>query len=187
MPSVSDSTITFIVLGAVVVLFVSNRVPVAIIAIGTALSLWATGVLEIEQAMAGFGDPTVIFIASLFVVSEGLDSTGVTAWVGQQLINGAGTDRRRIVLYVMVVCALLTAFITPNASVAALVPVVVVIAVRLAQPTSQLLIPLAFAAHGGSLLALTGSPVSVVVSDAAETPAPAGSASSSSPWRGCRC
>jgi di/tricarboxylate transporter len=168
VPNVSDSTITFVVLGAVVLLFISNRVPVALIAVATSLSLWATGVLEIDQAMAGFGDPTVIFIASLFVVSEGLDSTGVTAWVGQMLINGAGTDRRRIVLYVMLVCAVLTAFITPNASVAALVPVAVIIAVRLSQPTSQLLIPLAFAAHAGSLLALTGSPVSVVVSDAAD-------------------
>ena len=164
----SDSTVTFIVLGAVVVLFVSNRVPVAIIAIGTALSLWAFDVLTIEQATSGFGEPTVLFIASLFVVSEGLDSTGVTAWVGQQLINRAGSDSRRIVLSVMIVCALLTAFITPNASVAALVPVVVVIALRLHRPTSQLLIPLAFAAHAGSLLALTGSPVSVVVSDAAD-------------------
>jgi di/tricarboxylate transporter len=165
---VSDSTITFVVLGAVVVLFVSNRVPVAIIAIGTALALWAFDVLSIEQATSGFGEPTVLFIASLFVVSEGLDSTGVTAWVGQQLINRAGSDSRRIVFSVMIVCALLTAFITPNASVAALVPVVVVIALRLQNPTSQLLIPLAFAAHAGSMLALTGSPVSVVVSDAAD-------------------
>lgn len=164
----SDSTITFIVLGAVVVLFVSNRIPVAIIAIATTLSLWATGVLELREATAGFGDPTVLFIAALFVVSEGLDATGVTAWVGQQLVNRAGTDRRRIVIYVGVVCALLTAFITPNASVAALVPVAVVVALRVGLPTSQLLIPLAFAAHAGSMLALTGSPVSVVVSEAAE-------------------
>lgn len=164
----ADSTITFIVLGCVVVLFVSNRIPVAIIAIGTALSLWATGILELEQATAGFGDPTVLFIAALFVVSESLDSTGVTAWVGQQVVERAGDDRSRIVLYVTVVCALLTAFITPNASVAALVPVVIVVSVRVALPTSQLMIPLAFAAHAGSLLALTGSPVSVIVSNAAD-------------------
>ena len=71
-------------------------------------------------------------------------------------------------MFVMIVCALLTAFVTPNASVAALVPVVVMIAVRIAQPTSQLLMPLAFAAHAGSLLALTGTPVNVLVSEAAE-------------------
>ena len=163
----ADSTITFIIIGAIVVLFVSNRLPVAIVAIGTALSLWATGVLELDQSLAGFGDPTVLFIASLFVVSEALDSTGVTAWVGQQLLDRAGTARTRIVLYVMVACALLTALITPNASVAALVPVVVIIALRVGQNTSQLLIPVAFAAHAGALLALTGSPVSVIVSESA--------------------
>jgi len=164
----ADSTMTFLVLGVIVVLFVSNRVPVAVIAIGTALSLWATGVLELEEATAGFGDPTVLFIGSLFVVSESLDATGVTTWVGQQLIDRAGTGRTRIVVYMMIVCGLLTALITPNASVAALVPVIVIIAVRVGQNTSQLLIPLAYAAHAGALLALTGSPVSVIVSEAAD-------------------
>ncbi len=164
----ADSTITFIVLGAIVVLFVTNRVPVAIIAVGTSLALWATGVLDLDQATAGFGDPTVLFIAALFVVSESLDATGVTTWVGQQLIDRAGTGRTRIVVYMMIASGLLTALITPNASVAALVPVVVIIAVRVGQNTSQLLIPLAFAAHAGALLALTGSPVSVIVSEAAD-------------------
>ena len=164
----SDSTITFVIIGFVVVLFVSNRVPVGIVALGTSIALWATGVLELDEATAGFGDPAVLFIASLFVVSEALDSTGVTAWVGQQLIDRAGASRTKIVAYVMVACALLTALVTPNASVAALVPVVVIIAVRVGQHTSQLLMPLAFAAHAGALLALTGSPVSVLVSQSAE-------------------
>ena len=40
-------------------------------------------------------------------------------------------------------------------------------AVRLGRSPSQLLLPLAFGAHAGSLLALTGTPVNVIVSDAA--------------------
>jgi hypothetical protein len=43
---------------------------VGIVAVGTALTLWATGVLDYEQTFAGFGDPAVIFIASLFGVRE---------------------------------------------------------------------------------------------------------------------
>ncbi|GAA4071777.1 hypothetical protein GCM10023065_30280 [Microbacterium laevaniformans] len=78
----------------------------ALVAVGVALALWATGVLTLPEAFAGFGDPTVLFIASLFVVSEALDATGVTAW-------------------------------------------------------------LAFAATAGSLLTLTGTPVNIVVSEAA--------------------
>jgi di/tricarboxylate transporter len=165
---VSQTTITYLVLAGVVAVFVWDRFPVAIVAVGTALALWATGVLELEQSLAGFGDPTVIFIATLFVVSEALDATGVTAWAGQQVIARAGESRARVLALLMLLCAVLTALITVNGSVAALVPVVVVMAVRLRRTPSELLIPLAFAAHAGSLLVLTGSPVNVIVSDAAD-------------------
>ena len=155
-------------LAAVIVVFVWDRLPVGIVAIGTALALWATGVLELEQALAGFGDPTVIFIASLFVVSEALHATGVTSWAGQQLIARAGGSRTRLVVFTMLLVAVLTALISVNGAVAALVPVVVVMTVRLGRRPSELLIPLAFGAHAGSLLVLTGTPVNVIVSDAAD-------------------
>ena len=86
----ADSTITFLILGGAVILFVSNRLPVAVVAMAVALSLWATDVLTLDEALSGFGDPTVIYIAALFVVSEALDATGVTAWVGQLLVAAPG-------------------------------------------------------------------------------------------------
>jgi di/tricarboxylate transporter len=92
----------------------------------------------------------------------------VTTWAGQQLIARGGESRTRVLVLMMLLCAGLTALITPNGSVAALVPVVVVMAVRLRREPSQLLIPLAFAAHAGSLLVLSASPVNVIVSEAAD-------------------
>ncbi|MBX3285294.1 MAG: SLC13 family permease [Actinobacteria bacterium] len=163
----ADSTISFLVLGAVVVLFVWNRIPVELVAIGAGLALYATGVLELDQVLAGYGDATVVLIASLFVVSEGLDATGVTTWAGQEMIARAGTDRSRLLVYVMLLVAVLTALVSVNGAVAALLPMVVVVAVRLGRSPSQLVMPLAFAAHAGSMLALTGTPVNVIVSDAA--------------------
>lgn len=155
------------IIAAAVVLFVWNKVPVVVVAMMTALALWATGVLTLPQALAGLGDPAVIFIASLFVVSSGLEMTGVTAWAGQILIKGAGEESRtRLLLLTMMLVALLTALISVNGAVAALLPVVVVIAVRLRRKSSQLLMPLVFAAHAGSMLALTGTPVNVLVSEA---------------------
>ncbi|WP_117000661.1 SLC13 family permease [Desertimonas flava] len=164
----SDSTTTFVILGATVVVFMVNRVPVVVVSVGSALLLWATDVISLDEATAGFGDPTVLFIAALFVVCEALDSTGVTAWVGQQLLDRAGTGRSRVLVVTMIGCALATALITANAAVAVLVPIVVMIAARVGQQPSQMLVPLAFAAHAGSLLALTGRPANVIVSDAAE-------------------
>jgi len=161
----SHTTITFLVLAAVVAVFVLDRFPVAVVALATAVSLWATGVLDLHQALAGFGDPAVIFIASLFVVSESLDATGITAWAGQLLVSRFGESPTKLLAATLLLVALLTALISVNGAVAALLPVMVVTAVRLRRPASLLLLPLAFGAHAGSLLALTGSPVNVIASE----------------------
>ena len=163
----SDAAIVYLVLGVVVALFIWNKVPVEVVAVGSALTLAATGVLSLDQALAGFGDTTVLFIAALFVVSEGIDSTGVTTWAGQQLIDRAGSSKTKLIVLMMLLVALLTAVISVNGAVAALLPMVVVIALRVGRAPSSLLMPLAFGAHAGSLLALTGTPVHILVSDAA--------------------
>ena len=165
----SDVTTIFLIIAVAVVLFVANKLPVVVVAMAVGLSLWATGILPLPDALAGYGDPAVMFIATLFVVSSALEKTGVTAWAGQLLIEKAGEDSRtRLLVLMMSLGALLTAIISLNGAIAALLPVVVVIAVRLKRNTSQLLMPLVFAAHAGSLLALTGSPVNVLVSEAAQ-------------------
>lgn len=162
----SDIWIVFAIIATVIVLFIWDRLPVIGVCVGAALSLWATGILSLNESLAGFGDPAVIFIAALFVVSAGLEMAGVTAWAGQVLISQAGDSRMRLILLMMGFVAVLSALISVNGAVAALLPVVVVMAIRLGRSPSQLLMPLVFGAHGGSLLMLTGSPVNVLVVEA---------------------
>ncbi|MCE6951287.1 anion permease [Cereibacter sphaeroides] len=162
----SDIWTVFAIVGVIVVLFIWDRLPVIAVCMIAALSLWATGILTLNQSMAGFGDPAIIFVASLFVVSAGLEATGVTAWAGQILIRQAGDSRPRLIVLMMGVAGLLSGLISVNGAVASLLPVVIVMAIRLGQPPSQLLMPLVFAAHAGSQILLTGSPVNVLVSEA---------------------
>jgi di/tricarboxylate transporter len=163
----SDITITLAILVGAVVLFVWNRLPVGIVALGVTLSLWATGILTLDQAFAGFGSPTIVLIASLFVVAEGLDAAGITTWAGQQVVARSGDSRVRLMVLTMLTAALLSALLTPNGAAAALIPMVVILAVRQQMSPSRLLMPMAFAAHAGSLLVLTGSPINVLVYEAA--------------------
>jgi di/tricarboxylate transporter len=165
----SDADITFVVLGVLVALFLWNRLPVELVAMAGTLALHAAGVLDLHATFAGFGDPTVIFIAALFVVSEGLDATGVTTWAGQARTAWAGPRRERLLALTLGLVAVVSALITVNGAVAALLPVAVVTAVRLAVPPSHVLMPVAFVASAGSMLALTGTPVNVIVSEAAES------------------
>lgn len=161
-----DIWIVFAIIGAIIVLFIWDRLPVIAVCIGAALTLWATGILTINQALSGFGDPAVVFIASLFVVSAGLEVSGVTAWAGQLLIKQSGTSRTRLIMLMMGFVGVLSALISVNGAVAALLPVVIVMAIRLGRAPSQLLMPLVFGAHAGSKLMLTGSPVNVLVVEA---------------------
>ncbi|MFN8120628.1 MAG: SLC13 family permease [Micropruina glycogenica] len=85
---------------------------------------------QMDVHRPGSGNPTVIFIATLFVVSDALDSTGVTAWAGQQVISRGGEKRPKLLILICLLVALLTALISVNGAVAALIPVVVVVAIR---------------------------------------------------------
>lgn len=164
----SDIAVMAAIIAVAIVLFVWNRIPVIIVAMGVGMALYASGLLTLGQALSGFGDPAVMFIATLFVVSAALDRSGVTAWAGQMLIRGAGEESRlRLMVLIALLVAVLTALISLNGAIAALLPVVVVMAMRLRRQPSQLLMPMVFAAHAGSLLALTGTPVNVLVSEAA--------------------
>lgn len=162
----SDIAITFGVIAAMVLVFVSNRLPNAAVALCGTLVLHFAGVLTLAEAVSGFGDTTVLFIASLFVVSASLDRSGVTAWMGEALVARAGGSRARLLVFSMALSAGMAALIGSSGAVAALLPVLVLAAVRLGRPPAQLLMPLAFAAYAGSLLVLTGSLVNVVIADA---------------------
>ena len=121
----TDIAITFAIIGAMVVLFVSNRLPVAAVALCAALVLYATSSLSLPEALAGFGDNTVLFIASLFVVSASLNASGVTAWASQVLVRHAGNSRTRLLVLTMLLAVTLTAMIGSSGAVAALLPVLV--------------------------------------------------------------
>jgi di/tricarboxylate transporter len=162
----SEIWIVFAIVAGVIVLFMWDRLPVIVVCVGCALALWATGILTLGQSLAGFGDPATIFVASLFVISAGMERSGVTAWVGQALIDKSGDSRTRLIVFMTLAVAVLSALISVNGAVAALLPVVVVLAVRLGRAPGRLLMPLVFGAHCGSMLLLTGTPVNVLISDA---------------------
>ncbi|MCA9832367.1 MAG: anion permease [Thermomicrobiales bacterium] len=163
----TDQAALILILVVAVIAFAINRFPVGVVSLGVMLALWATDIVSLDEAFAGFGSPTVILIASLFVVAEGLNAAGITTWMGQLITKHAGDSRSGLLTIMMIIVALLTAVITPNGSVAAIYPLVVVLAVRFGYPPSKLLMPTAFAAHAGALLVLTGSPVTLLVADTA--------------------
>lgn len=162
----SDMTITFIILGVTMVLFVWGRFQPDLVAVASLLALYLTGVVTLPEAFSGFSNTTVVLIASLFIVGEGLSRTGVTAAFGDRLIGAARNDKLRLLVLSMLATAILSGFISNAGTVATLMPAVVVAAWGMKSTPAAFLIPLAFAANAGGLLTLTGTPPNIVVSDA---------------------
>ena len=156
-------TTTFVILGITIVLFVWGRWPADLVALLSLLALALSGVIGTNDALAGFGNPTVVMIAALFVVGEGLSRTGVTGWGGKWLLETARGSTNRLLVVVMAGTALLSAFISNTGTVATLLPAVVAAAWTVGSVPSKFLMPLAFAANTGGLLTLTGTPPNIVV------------------------
>ena len=162
----SPAVLAALILGATIVLFVSDRLRPDLVGMLAVLALAATGVATVPEALAGFADPAMLTIAGLFVVGEALTATGVADWLGQTLEQRAGHGEARVTLAVMVTTALLSAFMSSTGTVAILLPVVGTLAQRRGIAPARLLMPLAFGAHLGSNLTLISTPPNMIVSEA---------------------
>jgi di/tricarboxylate transporter len=160
--------ITSLVVVTMMVLFIWNKLPAAIVAVFSSLVLYFTGVLNAHDTLAGFGDSLVVFIAALLAIGTGLEATGVGTWAGQLLIRYAGTNKTRLIVSLLLLSALFTALIGMNGAVVTMVPIAVVIAARAGIEPSQLMMPVSIACLTGAKLTLLGSPVNVIASNAGE-------------------
>ena len=158
--------LTFIILAITVALFIHGRLRSDLVALMSLLALILAGIITTDQALAGFSDPTVILIAALFVVGEGLSRTGITAWLGNLLLRATAGSFTRLLVAIILGAAALSAFISNTGTVATLLPAVVSAVWRIGGVPSFFLMPLAFATNTGGLLTLTGTPSNIVVAEA---------------------
>ena len=158
--------LTFAILAVTILLFIFSKLRADVVALLSLLALFLSGILTSEQALAGFANSTVIMVAALFVVGEGLSRTGITAWLGQFFMQQAGDSETRLLLVVMIGTALLSIFVSNTGTVAMLMPAVVAAAWRIGGLPSKYLIPMAFTASMGGLLTLISSPPNMVASNA---------------------
>jgi di/tricarboxylate transporter len=123
--------IVFAVLAGAVALFAWGRPRSDVVAILVVLALNLTGVLTIQESLAGFGDPVVILIAAVAIVGEGLIATGVAYRLGEAVMRAGGNSEARLVALVMMLAGSIGAFMSSSAIVAMFIPVVMGIANRI--------------------------------------------------------
>lgn len=146
----NPATITLLLLSFAIVMFVLERIPLAITSIILCLSLVLTGVLDAKEAFTGFIDPNVILFVDMFVIGAALFETGMAKKIGGLVTKFAKTERQLIVA-TMLITGLMSGFLSNTGTAAVLIPVVIGIAARSGFARSKLLMPLVFASAMGGI------------------------------------
>ena len=146
------------------VLFATEVVSVDVTGLTLLIGLYAFGLVSGVEAFQGFGNQVIIFLGSLFVVTEGLVRSGAFDRIEQQLAKVA--ERRAALLLVTLTLgvALLSAFLSNTATMAATLPLAMGLSRHLSQSPSKILMPLAFGSILGGTCTLIGTSTNVVVS-----------------------
>jgi len=158
--------IALLILVVAAVLFLTRRVRLELVALSIPVALYLTGTItDLSVALAGFGNHAVLAIGAVFVLSAGIQESGVAAWLARLMERLGGASESRILFWVCVIVAILSAFMSNAATVAVMLPVVIAMARRSGRPSSHLLMPLGFAAILGGNLTLIGTSSNLLLSD----------------------
>ena len=157
----SPMVITLILLVFAIVMFVWEKLPLALTSMIVCIALVVTGVLDMDEAFAGFTDSNVILFVAMFIVGGALFETGMANRIGGIVTRFAKTERQLIVT-IMLVTGLMSGFLSNTGTAAVLIPVVIGIAAKSGFSRSKLLMPLVFAAAMGGNLSLLGAPGNLI-------------------------
>lgn len=164
-----DNILVLIILAGAVILFVSEKLRVDVVAMIVLVALVLTGLVSIEEAFSGFASPAVITVWAVFIVSGGLTRSGVADSIARQVVRFAGNNTARITVLIMVGVGLMSAFMNNIGAVAILLPAVVSVARETKTPPSKLLIPLAWASLMGGNMTMIGTPPNILASGILES------------------
>ena len=156
------------------VLFNKLRLDVAALAMSAALGLAQLGGYSIfgppntphdaVKAIAGFSQPVIVTLFSLFVLTGATEKSGAARWLAAHVVACGGDSERRLIVLFAGAAAVLSIFMNNVAAAALVLPSAVDASRRTGVKTSKLLIPVAY----GSLLggaATYFTTANIIVSD----------------------
>jgi len=156
-----------ILTGILIVLMIgtmaTGRFGADIVIMGTLLILLLTGILEPQEAIAGFANQAVITIAMLYIVASAMRETGAMARI-TAIVLGKPKSERSAQMKLALPVALMSAFVNNTPIVAMFLPTLATVARRCAFSPSKLYMPLSFASILGGVCTLIGTSTNVVVS-----------------------
>ena len=158
------SFVTLLALG----LLIAGKASLDLVGLSLLVVLVCSGIVELDQALSGFGNHAVITLAGLYVIGEGLAHTGALNFVAHNMLRSSKGSERRLTLTLCAITALISGIASNTAVMLVFLPLAVEISRSLGTPVSRLLLPMAFSSILGGTLTLMGSMTNLLTSGAGE-------------------
>lgn len=159
----SGQLIVFLVIIATLILFIDGRIRYEFVSLSGLIILVITRVIKAEDAFLGFSHPAVITVASVLVISSALIKSGIVEVLVVFLNKRSKTTRTKI-MSLMVVTAILSAFMNNVGALALIMPIAIKVAKDNKLSPSIFLMPVSFASLLGGMVTEIGTPPNLIVS-----------------------
>ncbi|SEK90274.1 SLC13 family permease [Haloferax larsenii] len=117
------------------------------------------------DALSGFANTATLTVLAMFILSEGVQRTGIIQLLGAKIASFTGDDELKQLGATIGVVSPISGFINNTAAVAILLPMVTDLAERGNTSPSKLLLPLSYASMFGGMLTLIGTSTNILASD----------------------
>lgn len=162
---VNEIILVFLITALALYLFIREKLPVAGTALLVMLILIVTNILTPEEGVSGFSNPATITVLCMFILSEGLQRTGIIHSLGDKLLAFTKKSNLKQMLALTFIVGPLSGFINNTAAVAVMIPMVIRLADQTKTYSSKLLIPLSYIAMAGGTLTILGTSTNILGSD----------------------
>jgi len=150
----SELILTLVILAAAIVLFLSERLSIDLVALLVLVALGLSRVLTPQEVFSGLSDTAVITILAIFVLAYSLEATGIAERMGEVLVRAAGRSEIRLTFALMSAAAFMSLFMNNIAVASILLPATSTVTRKSNVKLSRLLMPLAFGTLLGGMATL---------------------------------
>ncbi len=157
-----DQILAFLVLAATLGMFIWGRFRYDVVAAMALIAVCLLGLIDLNTAISGFGNPAVITVAAVLVISQALKNSGVVELIGEKLDPLSVSPVLHIGSMTLVV-AVASAFMNNVGAMAVMLPVALASCARRDRSPAIVLMPLAFGSLLGGLMTMIGTPPNILI------------------------